>query len=181
MRRILPQVLAALLLAVPFFSVPTLRAQFQRDPLTPQEADEIAGLRDQPDQRIELFQKFIQQRIDAIKAIGPSPQEEDLKNELRTRYQDFTSLSDELQDNLDTFDDAHADIRKALKKLIPAAKKWPTVLKEAAPDRTYDFSRESALDSAQDTSDQAEQLYESQVKYFKIHKHERGTIGTGPS
>ncbi|HTV05869.1 MAG TPA: hypothetical protein VME86_10925 [Acidobacteriaceae bacterium] len=181
MRRIFAQILAALVLAIPFFCVPMLHAQRNQDPLTPQESDEIANLRDQPNQRIKLFQKFIQERIDAIKAIGPNPQEEDLKTELRAKYEEFTRLSDELQDNLDTFDDAHADIRKALKDLLPAAEKWPTILKEAAPDRTYDFSRETALDSAQSTSDQAKQLYDSQVKYFKNHKHESGTNGTGPS
>lgn len=181
MRRVFTQILAALLLAGPLLSVPMLHAQRDQDPLTPQEADQIADLRDQPNQRIKLFQKFIQQRVDAIKAIGPAPHQEDLKTELRAKYQEFTRLSDELQDNLDTFDDAHADIRKGLKDLIPAAAKWPAVLKEAAPDRTYDFSRETAVDSAQSTSDQAKQLYEGQEKFFKMHKHERGTNGSGPS
>lgn len=181
MRRISLQILAALVLAVPFFSVSLLHAQRVRDPLTPQEADEVANLRDQPDQRIELFQRFIQERINAIKAIGASPQANDLKADLRNKYQEFTRLSDELQDNLETFADAHADIRKALKKLAPAAAEWPKVLKLASPDRTYDFSRETALDSAQDTNDQVRQLLESQQKYFKIHKHQRGGNGTGPS
>ncbi|HUY81261.1 MAG TPA: hypothetical protein VMU92_06020 [Acidobacteriaceae bacterium] len=181
MRRVSAQILAALLLAIPFFWVSLLHAQRIRDPLTPREADQIANLRDQPNQRIQLFQKFLQQRIDAIKAIGPSPRANDLKTDLRDKYQEFTRLSDELQDNLDTFDEAHADIRKALKKLIPAATRWPAILKQAAPDRTYDFSRETALDSAQGTQDQARQLYESQKKYFQIHKHQRGKNGTGPS
>lgn len=162
-------------------SVPALHAQRERDPLTPQEADQIAFLRDQPNPRIELFQKFIQQRIDAIKAIGPSPRENDLKARLHNLYRAFTSLSDELQDNLETFDDAHADIRKSLKKLIAASSQWPAVLQQAAPDRVYDFSRQSALDSAKDTIDQAKQLYDSEQKYFKVHKHQRGGIGTGPS
>jgi hypothetical protein len=174
------QTSTALLLAGLFLCLPVSHAQHDKDPLTPQEADQVAELRDQPNQRIKLFQKFIQQRIDAIKALGPHPLQEDLKADLRDKYQEFTRLSDELQDNLDTFDDAHADMRKALKDLVPAAAKWPEVLKLAVPDRTYDFSRETALDSAQSTSDQAKQLYDSQVKYFKEHKHERDTDGSGP-
>ncbi len=181
MRRVFIQILAVPLLAVPLLCALPLHAQRERDPLTPQEADQVADLRDQPNQRIKLFEKFIQQRIDAIKAIGPDPQEMDLKAELRAKYQEFTQLSDELQDNLDTFDDAHADMRKALKDLVAAAAKWPPILKEAAPDRTYDFSRETALDSAQSTNEQVKQLYDNQVKYFKIHKHESGTNGIGPS
>lgn len=180
MRRVSVQLLAVLVLAIPFVCVPLLRAQRARDPLTPQQADEIANLRDQPNQRIKLFQEFLQQRIDAIKAIGPSPEENDLKANLHNKYQEFTQLSDELQDNLETFDDAHADIRKALKDLIKDSAKWPAVLKLAAPDRAYDFSRQSALYSASDTIDQAKQLYASQEKYFKLHKHQRGGNGTGP-
>ena len=180
MRRVFSRILAVLLLAGPLFCI-ALHAQRQQDPLNDKESDQIADLRDQPNARIKLYQKFIQQRIDAIKAIGPNPQEEDLKAELRAKYEEFTRLSDELQDNLDTFDDAHADIRKGLKDLVPAAAKWSDVLKQAAPDRTYDFSRETALDSAQSTSDLAKQIYESQKKYFAEHKDEAGTNGSGPS
>ncbi len=180
MRQTFTKLLAVLLLAGPLFST-TAHAQREQDALTPNEADQIAELRGQPNARIKLFQKFIQQRIDAIKAIGPNPQADDLKADLRAKYEEFTRLSDELQDNLDTFDDAHADIRKGLKDLVPAAAKWPDVLKKAAPDREYDFSRETALDSAQSTSDEAKQLYDSQEKYFKQHKNESNTNGSGPS
>jgi exonuclease VII large subunit len=152
-----------------------------RDPLTPSESDQIAEVRDQPVARIKLYQKYIQQRIDAIKDLGASPKAEDRKAELRARYEEFTRLSDELQDNLDTFDEAHADIRKALKELVPATQKWPDILKVAAPDPTYDFSRKTALDAAESTSDQAKKLYDEQLKYFAEHKDEAGKNGTGPS
>jgi len=155
--------------------------QQNKDPLTDAEADQIAELRDQPVARIKLYQKFIEQRIAAIKDLGANPKGEDRKAELRARFEEFTRLSDELQDNLDTFDEAHADIRKALKELVPASAKWPEVLKEAASDPEYDFSRKTALDSAESTSDQAKQLLDSQTKYFAEHKDEAGKNGTGPS
>ncbi|MGB0125569.1 MAG: hypothetical protein WBP63_19160, partial [Silvibacterium sp.] len=82
---------------------------------------------------------------------------------------------------LDTFDEAHADIRKALKDLVPASAKWPDILNQASPDRTYDFSRKTALDAAQSTSDDAKKIYEDQKKYFAEHKDEAGKNGTGPS
>src|SRR5208282_2804554 len=87
--------------------------QQNKDPLSEQESDQVAEVRDQPVARIKLYQKFIEQRIAAIKELGPSPKAADRKAELRARFEEFTRLSDELQDNLDTFDDAHADIRKA--------------------------------------------------------------------
>ena len=154
--------------------------QSNKDPLSEQEADQIAEVRDQPVERIKLYQKYIQQRIDAIKDLGANPKAADRKAELRARYEEFTRLSDELQDNLDTFDAAHADIRKALKDLVPATEKWPDVLKAAAPDSTYDFSRKTALDAAESTSDTAKKLFESQKKYFAEHKDQAGKNGTGP-
>ena len=180
MQRIFSRTLAVLLLASPFF-IPSLHAQRSKDPLNDQESDQIAEVRDQPNERIKLYQKFIQQRIDEIKQIGPNPSAEDRKGELRAKYEEFTRLSDELQDNLDTFDEAHADIRKSLKDLVPAASKWPDVLSQASADRTYDFARKTALDSAQSTSNQSKELYESQKKYFAEHKDEANKNGTGPS
>ena len=180
MQRVVSKIVVAFLLASPLLCIP-LHAQRKKDALTPNEADQVAELRDQPNERIKLYQKFIQERIDAIKQIGPNPQGEDRKAELRAKYEEFTQLSDELQDNLDTFDEAHADMRKALKDLVPASAKWSDVLNQAAPDRAYDFSRKTALDSAQSASDEAKQLYESQKKYFAEHKNEAGTNGSGPS
>ena len=180
MQRVFSRILILLLLAGPF-CVGTIHAQRNKDPLTDQESDQIADLRDQPNERIKLYQKFLQQRIDEIKEIGSNPSTDDRKADLRNKYEEFTRISDELQDNLETFDEAHADMRKALKDLVPAAAKWPEVLNQASPDRTYDFSRKTALDAAQSTSDEAKQIYESQKKYFAEHKDEAGKNGTGPS
>lgn len=154
--------------------------QQNKDPLNEQEADQIAEARDQPVVRIKLYQKFIEQRIAIIKELGPNPKAEDRKEQLRARLEEFTRLSDELQDNLDTFDDAHADIRKALKELVPACAKWPDILKQATDDPAYDFPRKTALDAAESTSDEAKKLLESQTKYFAEHKDEAGKNGTGP-
>jgi len=151
-----------------------------KDPLSEAESDQIAEVRDQPVARIKLYQKFIEQRIAAIKDIGTNPKAEDRKAELRARFEEFTRLSDELQDNLDTFDDAHADIRKALKDLVPASAKWPDILKQAAADPAYDFSRKTALDAAESTADQAKEILASQTKYFAEHKDEANKNGTGP-
>jgi hypothetical protein len=180
MQRLFCKLLAALLLATPLLAN-TLHAQRQRDPLNNQESDEIANLRDQPNARIKLYQKFLQQRIDAIEALGPNPAGDDRKADLRAKYEEFTHICDELQDNIDTFDEAHADIRKSLKDLIPAAGKWTAILNQASPDRAYDFSRKTALDSAQSTDDEAQKIDKSQKEYFAKHKDERGKNGTGPS
>jgi hypothetical protein len=170
----------AVLLLVPALCAVS-HAQKNRDPLNEDEIDQVRELRDQPVERVKLYQKFIQQRIDEIKQIGPHPQAEDRKAALRAKLEEFTRLSDELQDNLDTFDEAHADIRKALKELVPASAKWPDVLNQTGTDPSYDFSRKTAVDAAESTSDQAKKLLESQQKYFTEHKDEANKNGTGPS
>lgn len=173
---------ASIVALLPCLLFPTaLQAQKDKDPLTDNEADQIRELRDQPVQRIKLYQKFIEDRLAAIKQIGPNPKADDRKVALRAKMEEFTRLADELQDNLDTFDDAHADIRKALKDLAPASAKWPEILKQAAPDPAYDFSQETALNAAQSTADQTKQMLEHQQKYFAEHKDEANKNGMGPS
>ncbi|MGB7190699.1 MAG: hypothetical protein WBD10_11215, partial [Acidobacteriaceae bacterium] len=114
--------------------------------------------------------------------IGPSPASDDRKSDLHAKLQEFTHISDELQDNLDTFDQAHADMRKSLKDLVPATTKWITILNQPGSDsRDDDFARKTALDAAQSTSDEAQKLYKSQKEYFEQHKDERGKNGVGPS
>ena len=181
MRRLCCNFLAALFLITPFLHI-TLHAQRNRDPLTDQESDEVANLRDRPNDRIKLFQKFLQQRIDSIKSIGPHPATDARKADLRAKYEEFTHITDELQDNLDTFDLAHADIRKSLKDLVPATQKWVDLLNKQTPGGQFnDFSRKTALEAAQSANDEAEKLYKSQKEYFGQHKDERGKNGTGPS
>ncbi len=126
MQRLFSRILAVILLSSPILCGAMLHAQRDKDPLNDQEADQIADARDQPNERVKLYQKFLQQRIDEIKSLGPSPSGEDRKADLRAKYEEFTRIADELQDNLDTFDEAHADMRKALKDLVPAAAGGPT-------------------------------------------------------
>jgi hypothetical protein len=181
MQRLCCNLLAALFLITPFLPV-TLHAQRDRDPLTDQESDQVANLRDHPNDRVKLFQKFLQQRIDSIKSIGPDPATDDRKADLRAKYEEFTHITDELQDNLDTFDQSHADIRKSLKDLVPATQKWIAILNKPTPGGQFDdFSRKTALEAAQSANDEAEKLYKSQKEYFSEHKDERGKNGTGPS
>ena len=62
---------------------------------------------------------------------------------------EFTRLSDDLQDNMDNFDEQHADLRKILKEVVDKTTEWTTVLNEPPPHPQYDFMRKSALDANQ--------------------------------
>jgi exonuclease VII large subunit len=154
--------------------------QSQKDPLTDDEVDQVREYGDRPNDRLKLFAKFVQQRIDAIKQLSTDTKAEYRSAQLRAKIEEFTRLADELQDNLDTYDQQHADIRKALKDIVPQSDKWLAILNLPAPDPEYDFARKTAVEAAKSVNDQLKDLQKDQEKYFAEHKDQAGKNGTGP-
>jgi predicted nuclease with TOPRIM domain len=168
-----------LLIAAGF--VPKLHAQDPNDPLTDDEIQQIRDNKTNPNERIKLYIKFIDERLDGIKQLAGGRKSDHEKAEVRGKLEEFTRLCDELQDNLDTYDSAHADIRKSLKDLMADTARWPEALEAAGSDPSYDFSHKTALEAAKSATDEAHQLSLEQAVYFDAHKKERGGTGTGPS
>jgi hypothetical protein len=162
-------------------SLSPLRSQDQNDTLTEDEVQQIRDNAIHPDDRIKLYTKFINQRLDEIKHLSADPKADNYRTEMRSKFEEFTHLCDELQDNLDTYDVQHADIRKSLKDLVASTAKWPDVLKAVPDDPTSDFSRTTALEAAKSATEQAKQLSIEQDVYFQTHKDERHKNGTGPN
>ena len=156
-------------------------AQKQRDPLSPGQADQVRELGDRPIDRLKLYLKFVNERIDAIREMTPNSTENNRPAELRARFEEFTRLVDELSDNMDTYDADHADLRKALRLIVDSSAKWPPVLKGPAPDRMYDFSRTTALDAAASNSEQAQKMLSAEEAYFALRKDEAGKNGKAPT
>ena len=156
-------------------------AQAQKDPLNDEEIDQVRELGDRPNDRIKLYAKFIEQRITSIKQLSTDKNAQNRSAELRAKIEEFTRLVDELQDNLDTYDSQHADVRKALKDLVPASDKWELTIRQPPSDPNYEFARKTAVEAAQSISDQAKTLQKDQEKYFAEHKDQAGKNGTGPS
>ena len=158
-----------------------IQAQDRNDPLSEDEIQEIRDNAVHPNDRVKLYVKFIQQRLDEINKLADDPHAKNRKTQFRDKFEEFTRLCDELQDNLDTYDAAHADIRKSLKDLVAASSKWREVLDEAPADPSYDFSHKTALEAAQSAADQAKQLSDEQEIYFEAHKDQRNKNGTAPN
>ncbi len=159
----------------------SLMAQKERDPLSSSQVDQVRELGDRPVERLKLYLKFVNERVAAIKEMTPDSIENSRPAELRARYEEFTRLVDELADNMDTYDKDHADIRKALRLIVESSGKWAPVLKGPAPDRTYDFSRTTALDAAASNGEQAQKMLSSEEAYFAAHKDEAGKNGKAPT
>lgn len=167
------QLLPALLFLL--IATPSLWGQKHvRDPLTPAQADQIAQAGIDPTERVHLYNKFLDEHADAIKALAKRADTPARNNHLASDLEDFANLMDELGSNLDVYSDRKADIRKALKPLNQSIQRWQAVLNGLPSESGFDLARTDALDSSNDLADQAKQLMEDQDKYFKEHKDQAG-------
>ena len=161
--------------------IPGSQAQQHKDPLTEAQADQVREFGDRPNDRIKLYLKFVEERVAAIRELSVDSHENNRPAELRAKYEEFTRLTDELADNIDSYTTDHADVRKALKAVMEACPKWPDVLRKAPTDPAYEFVRRTALDAALSTVEDSKKLLTEQETYFAAHKDEAGKNGKAPS
>jgi hypothetical protein len=148
-------------------------AQDKDDPLTGAEVDKLREVADQPIERVKLYMTFIQQRTDAIAEMTDDTRIQNKPQKIRKLLQEYTRLVDELQDNLDHYDQTTSDVRKALKELVPASKKWLDTVNKTPPDQVYDFPRKTAADASQSLVEQAAQMQADQEKFFAEQKKQK--------
>jgi hypothetical protein len=156
---------AALLLAL----APALHAQQSDSTLTQSEIDQIRDARYYPDTCVLLFVKFLDLRVQEIQDLYAHPRRPGREQDTHDLIEQFTSITDELSDNLDDYGPRHADLRKALPKIIDATDRWSSALKSPPDDPTYNVSRKVALESIRDLREDATELQATQIAYFKLH------------
>jgi len=167
--RTLAAILFCLLLAAP------LAAQKEkRNPLTDEQAQQIAEAGIDPVARVDLYVKFLNERSDTIKDLIKRAKSPSRARRIDDELQDFTALMDELGDNLDVFSERKADIRKSLKGLNESLQRWQGVLHELPSEPVFELSLKEAVDSVGDLADQTKQLTADQEAYFKAHPDEKG-------
>ena len=106
-------------------------------------------MRKSPSRESSSLSSIVEERTQEIHRLNADATAQNRSSEIRSRYQEFTSIADELQDNMDSYDDQHADLRKALKSLVEESEKWTAALNEPGPDAKYDFDRKVALEASQ--------------------------------
>ncbi len=153
----------------------SLQAQKKkRDPLTPAQVDKIAEAGIDPNARIELYTQYLGEHADAIKKLSDRAKSDARANKLNYELLDFTALQDELGDNLDTYADRKADIRKSLQKLTEATPRWQGILRALMGEAGFDLARKEAIESGHDLASQAQRLLQEQEEYFRQHPDEVG-------
>jgi hypothetical protein len=161
-----------LLLALP-------AAARKRDPLTEAEADQLREVAMEPYRRIKLMIKFTEARLVAIDQIRVDPKlAADRGKQIHDLLEDFTSLVDEINDNLDQYEGRPLDkdqvkqYHKGLKELIEADERFDLrlrtlqsaaetdpITRKEAPD--FRFVLQDARDALKSNADMAREYMET--------------------
>jgi hypothetical protein len=151
----------------------------RRDPLTEAEADQLRQVAMEPYNRIKLMIKFTEARLVAVDQVRVDPkQAADRGKQIHDLLEDFASLMDEINDNLDQYEgrpldkDTVKQYHKGLKELIDAdarfdqrlnalksASETDPVTKKEAPD--FRFVLQDAMDSLKSNADMAREYMET--------------------
>jgi len=149
----------------------------KRDPLTEKEVDEMRESAEWPDKRIELMVKFARARmaaIDQLRADGKSAKDRPMQ--IHDLLEDFSSLLDEVDDNVNMYASHKADMRKGLMLLLEATSEWQLKLhrlKEQSPPEEleqYSFVLANATDAVSDSGDDARDELKEQNELAKQKK-----------
>ncbi len=162
--------LRRLVLALLFLSFAApLRGQNGDTALSEAEIDQLRDAAYIPNDRVLVFIKLLDTRTKEIQDLFAHPRKPGREQDTHDLLEQFTSIADELNDNLDEYGPHHRDIRKALPKLLDAAERWSSTLKSPPDNDAYSLSRKLALESIRDIREEATRLVEDQKTWFAAH------------
>src|SRR5215469_3720419 len=95
-----------------------MRAQVRdRDPLTEKEADQLRETAIEPEKRLKLMVEFTKARMVAIEQLrSDSKMAKDRGRKIHDLLEDVATLVDELDDNVENYNERSADLRKLLEE-----------------------------------------------------------------
>ena len=146
-----------------------IHAQIQTSALSDAEVEQVRDARYVPADCVLVFAKFLDDRAQKVHDLYTGARRPGRETDTRELMEQFTSIIDELSDNLDDYGPRHADLRRALPKLLTSADRWSTELKAPPEDETYSVARKLALESIRDLRESATELQTEQEAWFKLH------------
>jgi hypothetical protein len=148
-----------------------------RDPLNEKEIDEMREAADYPDKRLSLMVSFARARMVSIEQLRADPTSgKDRPMQVHDLLQDFTSLLDEIDDNIDMYGSHKTDMRRGLKLVIEADSEWQLQLRElkeqSPPEELeqYSFILGNASEAVRDTADSARKELQEQNELARNKK-----------
>jgi hypothetical protein len=149
---------------------PSLHAQSSgENALSDAEVEQLRDAAYVPRDRVLVFVKFLDDRSNAIRDIFAKPRRPGREQDTHDLLEQFTSIADELEDNLDDYSTRHSDIRKSLPKLLEATDRWASTIKSPPDNEAYNVSRKLALEAIRDLREDTTELIDSQKTWFAAH------------
>ena len=175
-RKFFPFVLALVTLAP---------AWARRDPLNNKEIDQLREAAQEPNDRLKLIVQFARARLQALDEARTDPKlsADERAERIHGLLEDFTSIYDELGDNLDMYSGQKADFRKAMHVVIEGDAEFQNRLRAfrdaVAADpakyetKQYEFAMENAIDALKAGATDHRQVLEEQNELAKERKKKK--------
>lgn len=154
-----------------------LSAQRRDDPLNPLEIDQLRDAMLDPDERLKLYVKFSRDRMTKLEQMRADPKTTDRGLHTHDLLQDFLTIYEELDDNIEMYVGRKNDIRRPLRMVIEADIEFQSrlrALKDAASAdpkeaKQYEFVLGDALDTVDSSVDDHRKTL-SEVEDYMKHK-----------
>ena len=145
-------------------------AQRTHDPLTGREVDQLREAAQDPDRRIGLLLEYATERLVAVERLHKleAPSDRDVET-LASLLDDMATLVDELDDNLEMYDQHGEDLRHALRRVLAAEEDFRNRLAMLDHERTmlhrraYAAALAVASESVQQSQESSRTMLESQI------------------
>jgi hypothetical protein len=144
-------------------------AQARQNQLSEAEVESLREAAYFPSSRVLVFQKIIDSRIARIQDLVSKRYQAGKTEDLHDAIQQIAGIAIELEDNLEDYDRNHRDLRKSLPKLLDAAERWTSILKQPEESPAYEVQRRLALDAVDDIRKECTELIPEQKAWFKEH------------
>jgi hypothetical protein len=156
-------------------------SQRRDDPLTPEEIDQLRDTAVEPEPRMKLYVQFARARLVKLEQMRADPKVTNRPHQTHTLLEEFLTVYDELNDNLDNFEGRKSDLRKALKAVIEgdtefqaklrALKDDPRASKEESSD--YQFVLSNAIETVDNSANDHRKLLTEQEEIWRHKKKGR--------
>lgn len=161
-----------------FLLVLPLCAQRRRDPLNPLEIDQLRDAMLDPDERLKLYVRFSRDRMTKLEAMRADPKATDRGLQTHDMLEDFLTIYEELNDNIDMYVGRKNDIRKPMKLVIEADTEFQSKLRalrdsaNADPKeaKQYEFMLADALDTVDSSTEDHRKMLAEVEEYMKHKK-----------
>jgi hypothetical protein len=153
-------------------------AQRRHDPLNPLEVDQLRDAMLDPVERLKLYVQFSRDRMTKLEQMRSDPKIVDRARQTHDMLEDFLSVYNELNDNIDMYVGRKDDIRKPLKLIIEADTEFQAKLRaiknaantNAAETSQYEFLLTDALDTVDSSAEDHRKTVADVEEYVKKKK-----------